>query len=601
MHDIAEFLGGRDPFGGLDEAALDELARRAEVEFFAAGATIYPRGEELGDVVRVVRRGAVELLEDGRVVDLIEEGELFGHPAALSGPAPETARAAEDSLTYALPAAEVVPLLNGESRLGWKAPEREAREESLAAAELGQKPASALIRGTPVTCAPETSLRDAARLMVDLRVGSVLVELGEGRFGIVTDRDLRSQVIVEGRSADDPVSAAMTTPVLGVGADETVADVMLLMLDHDIRHVPVFSAASEVIGVIAGIDLITAETQTPFVLRRAIGDAKDPGDLREAAERLRSTVIALHRSGLGPAQVSEAISAVADALIRRMIELGIEVHGPPPAEFAWMALGSHGRREPVPSSDVDSGMAWRNGEDAGRYMHTIADRVAECVKVLGWRLDPHGVTASGAFSASSIEDWRSAIGAWLQRPSDNRVLIATSILLDGRIIYGPEHGLDVKPLLFETGDRNRLERWMLRLALSAKPPTGFLRDIVVEGSGEHRGTFDIKHGGVLLVVDLARYAALRAGVQVTSTVARLRAAADAGVLDRAQARVLEEAFDLFIGMRLEHQVEQLESGSEPDDHLDPKRLNPLARRYLRDAFRELAAVQRSLAPNIDGT
>jgi CBS domain-containing protein len=246
-------------------------------------------------------------------------------------------------------------------------------------------------------------------------------------------------------------------------------------------------------------------------------------------------------------------------------------------------------------------MAWRNGEDAGRYMHAIADRVAECVKVLGWRLDPHGVTASGAFSASSIEDWRSAIGAWLQRPSDNRVLIATSILLDGRIIYGPEHGLDVKPLLLETGDRNTLERWMLRLALSAKPPTGFLRDIVVEGSGEHRGTFDIKHGGVLLVVDLARYAALRAGVQVTSTVARLRAAADAGVLDRAQARVLEEAFHLFIGMRLEHQVEQLESGSEPDDHLDPKRLNPLARRYLRDAFRELAAVQRSLVPNIEGT
>jgi CBS domain-containing protein len=406
---------------------------------------------------------------------------------------------------------------------------------------------------------------------------------------------------VEGRSADDPVSAAMTTPVLGVGADETVADVMLLMLDHDIRHVPVFSAASEVVGVIAGIDLITAETQTPFALRRAIGDAKDTGDLREAAERLSSTVIALHRSGLAPAQVSEAISAVADALIRRMIELGIEGHGPPPAEFAWMALGSHGRREPVPSSDVDSGMAWRNGADAGRYMHAIADQVAECVKVLGWRLDPHGVTASGAFSASSIEDWRGAIGAWLQRPSDNRVLIATSILLDGRIIYGPEHGLDVKPLLFETGDRNRLERWMLRLALSAKPPTGFLRDIVVEGSGEHRGTFDIKHGGVLLVVDLARYAALRAGVQVTSTVARLRAAADAGVLDRAQARVLEEAFHLFIGMRLEHQVEQLESGSEPDDYLDPKRLNPLARRYLRDAFRELAAVQRSLVPNIEGT
>ena len=71
-------------------------------------------------------------------------------------------------------------------------------------------------------------------------------------------------------------------------------------------------------------------------------------------------MIALRRADLAPAQVGGVISAVADALIRRMIELAIESQGPPPAEFCWMSLGSHGRREPVPSSDVDSGMAWRD-------------------------------------------------------------------------------------------------------------------------------------------------------------------------------------------------------------------------------------------------
>ena len=56
--------------------------------------------------------------------------------------------------------------------------------------------------------------------------------------------------------------------------------------------------------------------------------------------------------------------------------------------------------------------------------------------------------------------------------------------------------------------------------------------------------------------------------------------------------MLEEAYELFSALRLEHQVEQLEQGREPDDHLDPKQLDPLTRRYLRDAFREVAAVQR---------
>ena len=113
----------------------------------------------------------------------------------------------------------------------------------------------------------------------------------------------------------------------------------------------------------------------------------------------------------------------------------------------------------------------------------------------------------GSFSASSIEDWRRSIESWLARPTDNRVLIAISILLDGRSSTA-ERGLDVKRLLFETGDRSSLERWMLRLALAAKPPTGFMHDIVVEASGSAKGTFDIKHAGLLPIVDLARYAAL---------------------------------------------------------------------------------------------
>jgi len=365
--------------------------------------------------------------------------------------------------------------------------------------------------------------------------------------------------------------------------------------------------------VIVAIDLVAAETGSPFVLRRAIAKAKSKDELSAIAGRLNSTVVALHRAELAPVQVSELTSGVADAVIGRMIELGIETEGPPPTEFCWMSLGSHGRREPYPSSDVDSGMAWRDipeqdplspaqrtlaSSRIGEYMRGLADHVADCVRVIGWKLDPHGVTASGAFSASSIEDWERSLRSWLSRPSDNKVLIATSILLDGRIVYGPQHGLDVKELLYATGDRSTLERWMLKLALAAKPPTGFRHDIVVEDSGALKGTFDIKSGGLLPIVDLARYAALRAGVRATPTLDRLRGAADEGVLGATEARVLEEAFELFSGLRLEHQVEQIERGDEPDNNLDPARLDPLTRRYLRDAFREVRVVQRSQSADL---
>ena len=616
MHDIAEFLGGRDPFSGLDEQALDDLAARTEVEFFPAGTTIIPQGQLSQGRIRVVRRGAVELLDKGTPVDLLGEGEMFGHPSVLSGlPARHEARAKEDTLAYSLAADDVIPLLSQPSSLRFltrsllaRGPRGSDGEMTKPSPEVAQQPASALIRRRPVICPAETSLREAAKTMDSEQVSSIIVELGHGNHGVVTDSDLRSKVVAGRLTPDEPVSAAMTTPIFGVTEDQTGADVMMSMIDHDIRHVPVLSPRSEVLGVIVAIDLIAAETGSPFVLRRAIAKAKSKDELRDIAGRLNSTVVTLHRAELSPVQVSEVTSAVADALVARMIELGIETEGPPPAEFCWMSLGSHGRREPVPSSDVDSGMAWRDVPDddplstagrtlassrIGEYMRGLAAHVADCVRVIGWRLDPHGVTASGAFSASSIEDWQQSIERWLARPSDERVLIATSILLDGRIVYGPRRGLDVKELLYETGDRPKLESWMLRLALAAKPPTGFMHDIVVEDSGEQKGTFDIKLGGLLPIVDLARYAALKADYRGTPTLERLRGARDAGVLGATEVRVLEEAFELFSALRLEHQVEQIERGDEPGNHLDPAGLDPLTRRYLRDAFREVAAVQRS--------
>ena len=75
MYDIAEFLRRYDPFDGLDEEQLERLAQRVEIEYFAAGTTIFPQGTRPQTKVRVVRRGAVALVDRGRVVDVLGEGE----------------------------------------------------------------------------------------------------------------------------------------------------------------------------------------------------------------------------------------------------------------------------------------------------------------------------------------------------------------------------------------------------------------------------------------------------------------------------------------------------------------------------------------------
>jgi CBS domain-containing protein len=607
MHDVAEFLKAHEPFSGLDDADLDRLAERAKVEFFTAGTIIFKQGQPPPDEIRVIRRGAVELVEEGRVLDLLEDGEMFGQAWMFSGlPTGWEARAREDTLCYAFAADDLVPLLRGPEGLRFVARSLlmlprpgDPDVSDPGGVDTAQQPAKALIGEQPAMCEPSVPLREAARDMVEHGASSVLVELEDGEFGILTDHDLRSRVVAEGRSLETPVRDVLTTPVVTARADEAATELMLAMLDHGIRHLPVLSATDEVLGVVTDLDLLAAQARTPFVLRRAISDATSREELGDAAARLDSTVVALYQGGLAPTQISAVISVVVETLIRRMVELAVEAAGPPPTEFAWLSLGSHGRREAVPSSDVDSGIVWedRGGESAASYMRGIAEQVDDLLAATGLKPDTHGVTASGPVVARPAGQWREAIGGWLDDPTDES-LMAISVLLDGRTILGPSRAFGVFSAVRDARDPSRLLRLLLRLALARKPPTGFLRDIVVEHSGEHRGRLDIKQGGLLPIVGIARYAGLAAGTRSTSTLTRLQAAGATDVLPKSDASALEEAYRLMTALRMEHQVRQLEAGTDPDDYVDPKALNALTRRYLREAFRLVASTQKGLAAEL---
>ena len=91
---------------------------------------------------------------------------------------------------------------------------------------------------------------------------------------------------------------------------------------------------------------------------------------------------------------------------------------------------------------------------------------------------------------------------------------------------------------------------------------------------------------------------MAAGAASGSTVERLRAAEAAGTLESPDARTLIEAFGFIFSLRLDHQVEQLRRGQVPDNFIDPKTLNPLARSCLREAFRAVASVQTGLATEL---
>jgi len=391
----------------------------------------------------------------------------------------------------------------------------------------------------------------------------------------------------------------MSEDAVSTGAGAPVDEALLLMLEHAVRHLPVVARDGTVVGLVEDVDLLAAEGHAPFRLRRAITTAADVEEVVDLARRLPQSLLSADAAGVAPLRVMATRSIIVEAMIRRLLELTVQACGPAPAPFAWLVLGSTGRRESFPASDADTALVWdADDEDAAtsRWMEDLAGRVVRALADCGVSSDAHGVVATDPRFARPRTQWQRSVARWLADPMATDALTYMSALLDGRIVAGAGAGPDrmLGEALSAAARDEAMVRALGRHALAHRPPTGFVRELVVQHTGENRGRLDLKLHGMTPVVDLARYGAAAARSTAVDTPQRLRDAAAAGVLRDADAAVLDEVFTLVAGLRLERQLEAIRAGQEPDDLLDPRTLSPFARRHLRDGFRAVTQVQHWL-------
>jgi CBS domain-containing protein len=590
---------------------VERVAAAAELESHAAGDLVFDEGAEAVGHLRVIRSGAVELTTRGKVLDVLGEGEVFGHGSLLSGLPPAfSARAVQDTTCYRIAGEPARALLSAPAGVTFVA--RSLLEEPTELHMLAREPAvntadqpvGSLVRGEPIVCAPDTTIREAAQLMSAGPGTAVVIDLGPRGYGILTDRDLRTKVVAAGMSVDDPVSAAMSAPAYTCTADRRAGEVLAEMFDRGLRHFPVLSSTGQIVGVVEDVDLVALRTRSSFYLRQRIATARSDEELVTVSRELRPMVVSLFDAGVAAANVMSVYAVCVDALTRRLLTLALDRRGGVDAEFAWLALGSQARREALPSSDVDSAIVWfesRAGGDEETRAHLLdlAREVTGGMRACGLRTDENGVSADAAPFVRSVESWQHVAQSWMADPTQEKALILASVIVDNRPVWGVHTGTPVADVFRLAASYPRLIRMLARFALSHRPATRRFRGLMVDHGGEHPGTLDLKLGGLVPILDLARWGAMSAGVTSTTTPERLRAAAEAGTLAPADAHTLQDAFELINNLRLEHQVAEIRAGRRPDDHVDPETLSSLMRVQLRQALRAVALIQKRVAADLD--
>ncbi|GAA3624955.1 putative nucleotidyltransferase substrate binding domain-containing protein [Microlunatus ginsengisoli] len=598
--DLEQFLARHPPFAELDPGTLAEMAGAARVVPHGAGDLILDAFLDPSVETFVVVEGEVDVWDDrDRILEAADErlgpGAVFGFSAMLTersvGP---RVVAVGDVVVAAIPAAVVEPALTSAEGARFLAEHLSAALRR-ATGNQAYSLVEELIAGKPLLVEPSAEVAEVAVRMTEHGVGCAVVELADGpsRYGLVTDALLRSQVLAGGRAPTTPVGTIVDVEVPAVDLGDTAAEALMLMLERDAGYLLVLDDAGLLRGVVEPRDFAVSPSTAGVSLHEQLRRASSVAELGRRGRQVTAMMIDLLARGLTSGRVIAIYSAMIDTLVRRAIELVFDQHPELPIDaFTWLSLGSNGRREAVPSSDVDSAVAFIDTVDhtlIGGY-RVAFDEVHAVLASAGLSRDDHGAIASRAAFSRTNAEWRSAGLRWMSAPHKNQGAVMASLLVDGRPIYGDPGLPAVSHVFSDLRQHKGTMRLLLQESLAHRAKLHSMLDVLTRRSD----TFDIKTYAILPIVNLARWAALSVGSAVLPTTDRLRAAAGSAMLPEERVQIIVEAFEVLQRLRLRYQLLQVQRGEQPSDLLTMDRLSPIDRSIVTQAVREIAAIQRRM-------
>jgi CBS domain-containing protein len=621
--DVQAFLAQHPPFNHLEEHQLEFASSNIYVAFSKPGNELklnesVSDGSPVG--MLIVRSGSLEIRDQqGVLIDRLSSGDYIVPAVLYSDNAnPPRIVVLEDCLYYELgekafqslaaSSKEVAALCkpdrthtSGEDDTGGRGPyeaDVEIERKDIHLGDYVKDKMSSVI----IYASPETSIREAAQLMKQHHISSLLVKDKERLAGIITDRDFRIRVLAEGVADNTAIETVMTPDPMCIEVDSLLQDAQLKMMAEGIRHLPVVEDRQPV-GMISQTDILRANNIEPISLIHTINRASSIDALRQIAAEIPDLVVKLVARDTRAVEVGKIITTLSDGVTRRLLDLAETEFGAPPCDYAWLAFGSQARQEQALGSDQDNGLLLPDTVSTGdaAYFGSFAEFVNDGLEQCGMPICPGGIMAKNEKWRMTLQEWQRCFSQWIEEPSPKAVM-HSSIFFDMRCISGnTELVSELHEYVLQRARTNTIFLAMMcDNALLHSPPLGFFKTFVLETDGDHNHTLSLKKRGTIPIVDIARNYALSAGIPALNTIDRLHAIKQAGAMSREMSYSLIDAHEFIAGIRLEAQGKQYSAGLEADNYLDPKDLSPLLRHQLKDAFNVVRDAQTAMKARFGG-
>ncbi len=612
----AEHLSRFAPFDSMEREHLVWMVQRLKLDYYGKGETVL--GPDSGTVKTfyIIKQGVIhgeqDVVRAQDDADWLElhEGECFPLGALLSKrTVASTYRAGRDTFCYELAATDFHELFRLSDAFRDFCTRRIANlleqskqvlQAQYAKATSDQQsmssPLASLIRREPVSCSPETPLREVLETMHKLAIGSmVAVDEHKKPVGIFTLHDVLNRVALKGVSLDVPFKTVMSPNPRTLPPHAMAHDAALDMAKYGFRHI-LIEEEGQLKGLISEKDLFSLQRVGLRQISSAIRNASELESLKHSAKDIRQLALNMLAQGVAAEQLTQIISTLNDLLTTRIIELEL-ASTPVDIEFCWLALGSEGRLEQTLNTDQDNGIIFavkqgENPDDLRSVLLPFAKRINLALAECGFPLCKGEIMASNPKWCLTLQEWKQTFANWINL-GDPEALLHCTIFFDFRPLFGAEHlAFDLREWLSGAASKNtRFLHQMVENALRNRPPSGSVWEFFTSKGN----SLDLKLNGITPFVDAARIFSLAAGGKQTNTLQRLHESAEPLRVSPQDADAWCDAFLFIQLLRLRLHHEQCERQETLSNNVDPDSFNNLDKRILKEAFRQARKLQTRLA------
>ena len=613
---VADFLKDFQPFNFLSYDDLIKIATTIRVLNLEKNKNLFQINDTLHDTFYVVASGVINLTvivdSEETLLNKCYPGDIFGlRPFFAKNNYQMTAKAREESIVYAIPIStfkpfvaqnqEVLTFLLESFATNTKSSLDNQNSGKLLSDSVGysdnqsdmQYFQSLNYNKTPLKIALDTSIKEVAQLMTDNLVDNALIIDQNYPVGIVTDNDFRSKVATGRYPMSHSIDKIMSSPVIAVTPNISVAEAQLVMLKHDVTHLCVThdgTDKSDIKGIISEHDLVVAQANNPGILIKEIKRSQTAKDLKQVRDKLSEIIQSSISKNIPLVHVSNIAGEITLAIVKRAVELAILDLGSPPARFAWLSIGSQGRKEQLLYTDQDSILVFEDVvadkyRDVKDYFIKLAKKTTTTLEKVGYPICPNHHVASNMMWCKSLTDWTKQYNSWMNTPGENSNEIS-SVFFDYEMAFGELKLEDaITEVIFKNAKNNVLFfDYLGNDALKKPTPLNFFKKFNVEEEGENKGKFDIKTKALMPLVDGARLFVLSNNIKgINTTYLRYKQLA---ITDPKHAEVYLNCAEAYITLLKFRTLEGLKNDSS-GQFINLDELSKIEKEKLKNALQPM--------------